>query len=263
LTFPLDSSFPNLMSEAETLPGYAAVTEPITVRIEGILPGPIERACAWLTVSDLRRRWLAAGEMELRIGGRVDLIWRNDELAGHKEARPEGADAEHRMENVITQLEAPRLLGFGWGEIADLTFELEPAGRDVRLTITHRRLPSREMMTKVALAGTPISTCWWRSPTTARCRRSGAGGCRCARNTTSACRSSGAEGMGLGGQAPAAFPRWRSGAAGYWIGRRVPPANQVGRHRWPSTWVERLRVQDLGSARPTRNWATCSRASTC
>jgi hypothetical protein len=46
LKFPLDSSFPNLMSEAETLPGYAAVTEPITVRIEGILPGPIERACA-------------------------------------------------------------------------------------------------------------------------------------------------------------------------------------------------------------------------
>ncbi|MES2711202.1 MAG: SRPBCC family protein [Pseudomonadota bacterium] len=138
------------MSDAATLNAYAVLTEPMVVRIERMLPGPIERAWAYLTVSDLRRRWLAAGEMELRVGGRVELIWRNDELTDHAETRPEGADAEHRMTNVITRLDAPRLLAFGWGETAEVTFELEPVGTQVRLTVTHRRLPSRDMLLKVA-----------------------------------------------------------------------------------------------------------------
>ncbi|MBR0656670.1 SRPBCC family protein [Plastoroseomonas arctica] len=137
------------MPEAEILSSYAVPTEPMTVRIERMLPGPIERAWAWLTESDLRRRWLAAGEMDLRVGGRVDLIWRNDELTDHQETRPEGFDEEHRMQNVITRIDAPRLLAFGWGESAEVTFELEPAGDEVRLTLTHRRLPSRAMMVMV------------------------------------------------------------------------------------------------------------------
>jgi uncharacterized protein YndB with AHSA1/START domain len=43
-----------------------------TVRFERTLPGPIERVRAFLTVSDKRAQWLAAGEMELRIGGSVE-----------------------------------------------------------------------------------------------------------------------------------------------------------------------------------------------
>ena len=47
---------------------YGVLTEPATVKIERILPGPIERVWAYLTESELRRQWLAAGEMEMKVG---------------------------------------------------------------------------------------------------------------------------------------------------------------------------------------------------
>jgi uncharacterized protein YndB with AHSA1/START domain len=37
-----------------------------TVRLERLLPGPLERAWSFLTESDKRARWLAGGEWELR-----------------------------------------------------------------------------------------------------------------------------------------------------------------------------------------------------
>ncbi len=52
---------------------YGVVTEPRTVYFERLLPGPIERVWAYITESEKRGKWLATGEMELRVGGRVDL----------------------------------------------------------------------------------------------------------------------------------------------------------------------------------------------
>ena len=40
---------------------YGTLTEPATLRIQRLLPGPIERCWAWLTDANLRRRWLADG----------------------------------------------------------------------------------------------------------------------------------------------------------------------------------------------------------
>ena len=39
---------------------YGVFIEPGTLKIERVLPGPIERVWAYLTDSDLRRQWLAA-----------------------------------------------------------------------------------------------------------------------------------------------------------------------------------------------------------
>lgn len=138
------------MTEAAILDGYGVATEPMALRIERLLPGPIERIWAYLTDSKLRGRWLATGEMDLKVGGRMELIWRNDELSDHQEPRPEGADCEHRMQSVITRLEPPRLLAFGWDGAGDVTFELEPRGNNVLLAITHRRLPNRKTMLGVS-----------------------------------------------------------------------------------------------------------------
>lgn len=138
------------MNEAATLDGYCVVTAPMEVRVERLLPGPIERVWAYLTDSKLRARWLAAGEMDLKVGGRMELIWRNDDLTPHREVRPEGHAAEHRMENVITRLDPPRLLSFGWDGVGDVTFELEPVGSNVRLVITHRNLPNRKTLLGVS-----------------------------------------------------------------------------------------------------------------
>jgi uncharacterized protein YndB with AHSA1/START domain len=129
---------------------YGALIEPTTLRIERLLPGPIERVWAYLTESDLRRQWLAAGEMEMQVGAAFELVWRNDELSDPPGERPPGFPEEHRMESRITALDPPRKLAFTFGSSGDVTFELTPKGGEVLLTVTHRRLPDRAMMLKVS-----------------------------------------------------------------------------------------------------------------
>jgi uncharacterized protein YndB with AHSA1/START domain len=133
------------MERATMIDAYGTLTEPATLTIRRRLPGPVERVWAYLTDGDLRRQWLAAGEMELRPGATFELVWRNDELTTPPGQRPQGFGAEHRMQSRITELDAPRLLTFTWGERGGMvTFRLEAAGEDVLLTVTHRGLPDRE-----------------------------------------------------------------------------------------------------------------------
>ena len=81
------------MVELATHDAYGVLTEPATLTIRRVLPGPIERVWAYLTESGLRRQWQGSG---------------------------------------------------------DVSFELEPKGDEVLLTLTHRRLPDRAMLVKVA-----------------------------------------------------------------------------------------------------------------
>jgi len=130
------------MTDLASLDAYGVQIQPRTVRLQRLLPGPIERVWDYMTKSDLRRQWLASGPMELKVGGEVELTWRNDQLSAQPEERPEGASAEHSMTSKITRLEAPRLLAFTWNN-GEVTFELEPQGGEVLLTVTHRDLPDR------------------------------------------------------------------------------------------------------------------------
>lgn len=137
------------MNQALAIEVYGEVIEPNTLRIKRLLPGPIDRVWAYLTESDLRRKWLASGAMELRVGAPFELVWRNEELenAGR---RPDGFDEEHRMETRLTELDPPHRLGFEFGRSGDVTIELEQRGDEVLLTLTHRRLVDRETMLKIA-----------------------------------------------------------------------------------------------------------------
>ena len=68
---------------------FGVVPEARTVRLQRVLPGPIERVWAYLTESDKRGKWLARGPMELHVGGRVELNFRNAELSPQKETPPD------------------------------------------------------------------------------------------------------------------------------------------------------------------------------
>ena len=137
------------MTDFATPSPYGSLTEPATLRIQRLLPGPIERVWAYLTESDLRRKWLAAGPMELTLGATFELVWRNDELTNPPGQRPPGFGEEHRMQSRITELDPPRRLSIAWGNSGDVTFELESKGSKVLLTVIHRRLPDRGTMLMV------------------------------------------------------------------------------------------------------------------
>ena len=78
------------MAERATLDAFGVLSEPATVTFQRLLPGPIERVWAYLTQGELRRKWLAAGEMDMTVGvswadlgikgkHRVRDLWRQKE----------------------------------------------------------------------------------------------------------------------------------------------------------------------------------------
>lgn len=138
------------MNAHAALDRYGTLAEPTTLKIQRRLPGPVERIWDYLTKSDLRRQWLAAGEMPAETGASFELVWRNDELSDVPSQRPEGFGAEHRLESRITELDPPRRLAFTWGSTGGVTIELEPEGADVLLTLTHRRIAERGMRLNIA-----------------------------------------------------------------------------------------------------------------
>lgn len=132
---------------------YGDVLGSDTLRLERLLPGPIERVWLFLTDSEKRKLWLAAGEMDLVVGGRVEHVFRNSQLSRPDDCAPPkyaGVAGEHRMEGRIKAVEPPRLLSYTWGDTSEVTFELEPVGDRVRLVVTHRRLVGRDTMLSVA-----------------------------------------------------------------------------------------------------------------
>ncbi|MDE3028605.1 MAG: SRPBCC family protein [Paracoccaceae bacterium] len=133
-----------------TVNAYGTLTDPSTLKMERLLPGPVERIWAFLTESDLRRLWLASGPMDLTPGGVVDLTWRNDELTDPPGTRPDGMKAENHMLGHVIAVDAPHMLCYDWPNVGEVTFELTQRGAEVLLTLTHRRVPNRSTLLGVS-----------------------------------------------------------------------------------------------------------------
>ena len=146
-------------SHTETMMSeYGVVTAPGTVRLERTLPGPVERVWSHLIDSQKRGTWLATGEIEPRVGGRVEHVWRNNALTPDDDPPPSKyADIAEvaRMEGRVTAYDPPRLLSYTWGgdpgeRDSEVTFELSARGDEVLLVLTHRRLTTRDAMLGVS-----------------------------------------------------------------------------------------------------------------
>lgn len=136
---------------------YGIVTEPGVLRMERLLPGPIERVWSYLTESGKRGQWLSHGDIELRVGGRVEHVFNNSALTQDDEPPPAKyaqLAGEVRMHGVVTAAEPPRLLSYTWaGDFAtgsEVRFELTPKGDKVLLVVTHRRLGDHNELVSVS-----------------------------------------------------------------------------------------------------------------
>ncbi len=135
---------------------YGKKIDKDAVRFERLLPGPIERVWAFLTESEKRRTWLAAGPMELRIGGKAELTFRNSELAANEPTPEKFQKCEGLVsQGHVVECDPLRRLTFTWFEESgkspsEVTFELSPQGDQVLLVLTHRKLATREGMLSIA-----------------------------------------------------------------------------------------------------------------
>ncbi len=152
---------------------YGTLVEPATLHLQRRLSAPVERVWAYLTDSDLRRQWLAAGVMDLAPGTGFEFVWRNDELSETPSQRPEGFPEEHRMQCRILEVDPPHRLVITWGAQSEVTFTLEQQGSGTLLTLLHRRTPDRATLLNVSagwhahldalaarLDGRPIGPFW-------------------------------------------------------------------------------------------------------
>lgn len=129
---------------------FGKVIAPRIIEMQRLLPGPIERVWDYLTKSDLRRQWLASGDMELKEGAPCELVWHHDETTSPPGKRPDTMNAESHLPSRITVCEPPHKLGFMFWSDSEVIFELKAAGAKVLLTLIHRNLPSRGMMVGVS-----------------------------------------------------------------------------------------------------------------
>lgn len=135
---------------------YGNLVAPDAVRLERVLPGPIERVWRYLTESELRGTWFCSGDMQLQAGGHFEQVFRNSQLTGH-DGEPPAKYASHgtemRQAGRVLACEAPRRLVFTMGNAAapsEVTFELTPQGEQVLLVVTHRNLATRDGLLSVS-----------------------------------------------------------------------------------------------------------------
>jgi uncharacterized protein YndB with AHSA1/START domain len=136
---------------------YGTLVASDAVRLQRSLPGPIDRIWAYLTESEKRGQWLATGDMDLRVGGKVGLFFRHADLSPQQAPTPEryrNMDAGHALTGRITACEPPRLLSYTWGEPdgseSEVRFDLSERDGKVLLTVTHSRLHNRDELVSVA-----------------------------------------------------------------------------------------------------------------
>lgn len=137
---------------------YATIPARATVRLERLLPGPIDRVWAFLTEPEKRKRWFAGGDMAQ--SGPFSLFFQHrnitDEPGPEKfKTAIEGFDSPCRM----VRWEPPHALAFEWLNGPDapadrphqlVTWELVTRGDKVLFVITHARLPNRAEMIDVS-----------------------------------------------------------------------------------------------------------------
>jgi uncharacterized protein YndB with AHSA1/START domain len=108
------------------------------IRIERLLPGPIERVWSYIVEPDKRALWFAGGAFEQRVGGKGEFVFDHRNLS--HEPTPE---AWKMMEGFVSpmwvvRIEPPRELVLGWNEgerTFELAFELTPQGEKVLLVL--------------------------------------------------------------------------------------------------------------------------------
>jgi len=111
------------------------------IRLVRTLDAPVDTVWRYLTDPELRRQWFAAGPIEPRVGGTLDLVFDHDHLSDDDVPYPEryaqykGAVSHEK----VVRFEAPHVFAFTFegGGPSVVTFELFPEGERTRLVLTH------------------------------------------------------------------------------------------------------------------------------
>lgn len=129
-----------------------------TVRFERILPGPVEKIWAYLVDGKKRGEWFASGELPAKIGDSFEMYIKHSDLSPNKSPPPEQFkemdSTGHRATEKLLALEPMRRVAYTFGNqhppASEVEFMLTPEGDNIRLTLTHRKVPDRAYAVNVS-----------------------------------------------------------------------------------------------------------------
>jgi uncharacterized protein YndB with AHSA1/START domain len=129
-----------------------------TVRFERLLPGPVEKIWAYLTDGQKRGEWFASGPLPAKVGETFELRFKHSDLSPNKAPPPERFKDMDLKGFVATEkllaLEPMRRVAYTFGHEnpppSEVEFALAPEGDQVRLTLTHRKIPDRAYAVNVS-----------------------------------------------------------------------------------------------------------------
>ena len=133
-----------------------------TVQFVCLLPGPIERVWGHLADGEKRGEWFARGPLPKTAGEPFDMYLKHETLSPNRAPPPPGYEAldqaGHHSHNVLLACEPPHRLVIALGpeayEASEIEFELaregDPRDREVRLTLTHRKIPNQPYAVEVS-----------------------------------------------------------------------------------------------------------------
>ncbi|GAB4234479.1 MAG: SRPBCC family protein [Ekhidna sp.] len=134
---------------------YAVLLNADTLKIERLLPGPIERVWEYLVDGEKRAKWFSGGKMDQTVGGTMQLIFDHRQLSPIEDPTPEKykehANGSESFATVL-EIDPPRFLKINW-EDGIVSFVLTEEGDQVRLVLRHERLKSDKDYKIGVLAG--------------------------------------------------------------------------------------------------------------
>lgn len=128
---------------------FGIFTDNETIQFKRVLKGNLEQIWACLTESEHKVKWLAGGDVEPKVGGKVTHYFDHQSLSKEKEELPEkykDIGETSTSFGEVTLYEPFSLLGYTWDEgdegISEVIFELsQQSPSSVLLVLTHKRIP--------------------------------------------------------------------------------------------------------------------------
>jgi uncharacterized protein YndB with AHSA1/START domain len=126
---------------------YGTATARDALRMERVLPGPVERVWDYLVDPDKRSLWFCGGSLEPREGGKSVLQFDHDKLSDERYPADYASFKGKSFTGTVLVYDPPRALGYTFEDGgSEVLFELAPKGNDTLLVVTHRKIASRSAL---------------------------------------------------------------------------------------------------------------------
>ena len=127
----------------------ATYPEPTSLEIFRDLPGPIERVWDYLTRSELRQKWLCAGNVSSAPGGEIEFKFDHSNLSAHPTPESHGESGDQKMLGIVRVYDPPHHLAFSWPSAeaeapTEVIIKLSETERGVRLHLRHERVMTKD-----------------------------------------------------------------------------------------------------------------------